>query len=77
MIWLQGAYIRMALASTPVIMGMKKGDLPKYPKMPYQDEYEKQLQEQKKNEDWLQKERERAFYGFMSLLKGCKKKERS
>lgn len=70
MLWLQGAYIRMALASTPVIMGMSKGSLPKYPKMPYAEDTEEKLSQ---NEEWLQKERQKAFDGFVRLLTNCKK----
>lgn len=77
MAWLQGAYFRMALASTPVVMGMKKGEMPKYPKMPYEEEQMEKLEEQRKqDEKWLQQEREKAFYSFASLLKNCNKKER-
>lgn len=70
MIWVQGLYFKSALASTPVAMGFTKGELPKYPKMPYEEE---QVQEQ--DEEMLQKQRESAFYGFVSLLQNCNKKK--
>lgn len=69
MAWIQGAYMRVALASTPVIMGMKKGELPKFPNMPFEDEI---VEQQKKDEEWLQKEREKAYSGFVALLSNCK-----
>lgn len=67
-LWLLGKYFQIALASTPVAMGNPKGSLPKFPEMPYKEE-----QEEKINEKLLQKEREKAFSGFVSLLMNCKK----
>lgn len=60
----------MALSSTPVVMGMKKGEMPKYPNMPYEDEV---VEQQKNDEEWLKKEREKAYSGFVALLSNCKK----
>lgn len=71
MIWLQGLYFRSALSSTPVAMGMAKGELPKYAKMPYEEEQKEEM-----NEETLQKQREMAFYGFVSLIKGCNKERK-
>lgn len=65
-LWLQGKYFACAIAST---LQFSKQRPPEYPEMPYQEEENEELA---KDEDWIIKERIKAWESFRCAL-GIKK----
>lgn len=61
-IWLQGYYMRWAIAST---LSFSEKKPPDYPDMPFKEQAEEALAH---DEEWLQKERIRAWNHFVAIL---------
>ena len=66
-IWLQGNYFRSAIISS---LQFSKQKPPEYPEMPYREELEQELVQ---DEEWVKKERQKAFNHFSMLLSKHKK----
>lgn len=73
MAWELGMYFKTALQTSAVavksVLVKNHNNLPKYPEMPFKEE-------NGISQGILQKKREQAFHGFVSLLTNCKKKGR-
>lgn len=61
-LWMQGQYFGCAIQST---ISFKEGTRPKYPEMPFSKEVEEEMAH---DEEWVKKEREKAFNHFAMIL---------
>lgn len=66
-IWLQGYYTRWAIAST---LSFGKQKPPEYPEMPFMEKAEEELAH---DEEWVQRERIKAWNHFAAILSKNKK----